>query len=72
MYEWKQGETVLGYGVTQNLQGRIEEHEREVPGSEVRVVATRKTETAARKLGCEKIKSYERENGDLPPKNKPR
>jgi len=72
MYEWQQGEIVLGYGITDNLESRREEHEREAPGSRLEIKGNADSEREARHWGREQIKTYEATHGDFPPKNKPR
>ena len=74
LYQWTNGEQVLGYGVTdkEQLRSRFSEHVREEPGSRIKSMCLTATEADARKEGRTRLKNHERENGDLPPKNKPR
>jgi len=71
-YEWKKGGKTLGYGVTHDLERRRAEHVREEPGSEVHSLGTEASPEAAKAWGAKQISKYEKENGSLPPKNKPR
>lgn len=70
-YVWKQGNTVLGYGVTKDFERRVAEHVREEPGSVIRTKG-KTSESTARKWGKERLKRYEKKYGALPPKNRPR
>jgi len=72
VYEWTKGETVLGYGITDDPERRTREHQREEPHSSVRAIANEPTEIMARERGINKLREYEKDHGDLPPKNRPR
>jgi hypothetical protein len=69
VYEWKKDEKVLGYGVTSDIKSREKEHCKEEPRSVVKTIGRYKNETSARKIGINKLKSYVKEHGSLPPKN---
>jgi hypothetical protein len=71
-YEWRKDGEILGYGITDDLERRREEHTREEPGSVVRRVGLARSEDDARAWGRKQIRKYEKGHGALPPKNKPR
>ena len=72
LYEWKKGDTVLGYGITNDFKRRQSEHKREEPLSKIEKVNQVACEANAREWARDKLKNYEQVHGDLPPKNKPR
>ncbi len=71
-YEWKKGNKILGYGITNDLEKREAEHKQEVPGSKLKIVEGKCSEKRAKEWGIEKIRIYKKRNGKLPPMNRPR
>jgi len=69
LYEWRDGDKTLGYGVTSDIDRRKEVHEQQEPGSQVKVIASDSNEIA-RQNGRQHLRDYEKKHGDLPPKNR--
>ena len=69
-YVWKDGNEILSYGITDDIERREKEHQRQKPGSHLRQVGNRTTEDAARNWEKQKLEDYKKRYGKLPPKNK--
>ncbi len=69
-YEWKKGNKILSYGITDDLDRRESEHQREVSGSHLSKVGNKTTEEAARVWESNSIEEYKEKRGRKPPRNK--
>ncbi len=69
-YEWKKGNKTLSYGITNDLERRESEHQREVPGSHLRNIGNASSEDGARDWEKTRNETYLRQHGKLPPKAK--
>ena len=71
-YKILEGNTIVGFGITEDIPRRIEEHQREIPDCKMHLLCEPVSEDEARRWGRKQIKAYMRVHGDYPPMNKPR